>query len=308
MSEFPQRREIRERYSKTSGWFYETGKILYSGRTGFQDIELAETEEFGVTLLLDGAAQVMEKNEFQYHEPLVHIPLLAHSDPKRVLIIGGGDGGSLREVLKHPSVERVDFVELDRDVVEFSRIHLSAINGGAFDDPRVKTFFIDGREFVERTGAAQYDIVIMDMTDPAGPSLRLYSAEFFRAVMKILVSEESLFMMHSESPETRPEAFARIHRTLKTVFPRVRGSYNFIRMYGTLWSFAAASRGCDPAAVPPDSIRKRIDERKLTGLKLISPEVWPVLFAEYPYIQELLAAKGGICTDTEPDFPDAFDP
>ncbi|MDL2228654.1 polyamine aminopropyltransferase [Treponema sp. OttesenSCG-928-L16] len=308
MREFLNKREIRERYSKTSGWYYEAGRTLYSGRSDFQDIELVETEEFGTSLLLDGATQVMEKVEFQYHEPMVHLPLLAHENPRRLLIIGGGDGGSLREVLRHPSVYQVDFVELDRKVVEFSRTHLADINAGAFDNPKVKTYFTDGRDFVEKSDPAVYDVIIMDMTDPAGPALRLYTQEFFRAVKKLLKGEESFFIMHSESPEARPAAFARIHRTLKSVFPIVRGSYNFIRMYGTLWSFAIASAGTDPAGISGDRISERIEERKLCPLKLISSGAWSAFFAEYPYIQALLSEKGDISTDAAPDFPDEFDP
>ncbi|QQO09482.1 polyamine aminopropyltransferase [Breznakiella homolactica] len=308
MREFLEKREIRERYSRTSGWFYETGKTLYSGHTNFQDIELVETDEFGVTLLLDGATQVMEKVEFQYHEPMVHIPMLAHPEPKRVLIIGGGDGGSLREVLRHSTVEQVDFAELDQDVVAFARTHLSSLNGGAFEDSRVKIYFTDGRHFVEKSDPNLYDIIIMDMTDPSGPSLKLYTADFFQSVMKTLKDDESFFVMHSESPEARPEAFSRIHRTLKSVFPVVRGAYTFVRMYGTFWSFAVASGKRDPANVPRDIISWRITERNITSLKLISSKSWPALFAEYPYIEELLAAEGPISTDENPDFPDTFDP
>ena len=308
MSEFLGKGEVRERYSKTSGWFYEAGKVLYSGHTNFQDIKLVETEEFGNTLLLDGATQVMEKNEFQYHEAMVHLPMLAHQNPRRILVIGGGDGGTLRELLKHKTVEQIDFIELDKEVVEFSRTHLKTLNAGAFDDSRVHIRFTDGRDFVEGSPGELYDIIIMDMTDPAGPALKLYTREFFEMVKKLFRNDESFFIMHTESPETRPLAFARIHRTLKSVFPVVRGAYTFIRMYGTFWSFAIASVGRDPGIVPGDIVEWRLKERDLGKLKLISAESWPALFAVYPYIREMLEAEGDICTDAHPDFPDAFDP
>jgi len=317
-------REVRERISRSSGWFYGAGRTIYAGRTEFQEIELLETEEFGTTLLLDGATQVMEKNEFQYHEPMVHLALLAHPEPQRVLVIGGGDGGILREVLKHPSVNNVDFVELDREVAEFSRTHLSSLNGGAFDDRRVRTHFADGRSFVEDAaarGAASpgdtlrgvapregYDIVIMDMTDPAGPSLMLYTAEFFRSVKAILRDDLAFFVMHSESPEARPEAFARIRRTLDSVFPTVRGAYTYIRMYGTLWSFAICSQGADPTDVGADEAGLRLAERGIRGLKLVSAESWPAFFPRYPYVEALLEGDGPISTDADPAFPDSFDP
>ncbi len=321
--------EIRERVSRTSGWFYRARKTLYRGKTAYQRIELLETEEFGRTLLLDGATQVMEANEFQYHEPMAHIPLLAHPQPERVLIIGGGDGGVLREVLKHPTVCQVDLVELDRAVIEFSRTVLAFCSKGAFDDKRVSIHIRDGRDFVETT-KNRYDIIIMDMTDPAGPSLRLYSREFFTALARLLKDGRAYFIMHSESPDCRPEAFARIHRTLKAVFPRVDLATSYIRMYGGLWSFAIASTGegsptldDSPASSPalddsPTSnpaprelsaseISRRMNERGLSGLQVIAPETWQAFFAPYPYIRALLVQGGDICTDENPDFPDSFD-
>lgn len=320
--------EIRERVSRTSGWFYRAKKILYRGKTAYQSIELLETEEFGRTLVLDGATQVMEANEFQYHEPMAHIPLLAHPQPERVLIIGGGDGGVLREVLKHPTVRHVDLVELDEAVIEFSQTLLAFCSRGAFDDDRVSIHVQDGRSFVE-TAKNQYDIVIMDMTDPAGPSLRLYSREFFLALAKLLKDEKAYFIMHSESPDCRPEAFARIHRTLRSVFPRVELATTCIRMYGGLWSFAIASPdrgnpdrgnparggtaiGSTPSGLAPQElsaseIKRRMDVRGLSGLQVISPDTWHAFFAPYPYIQALLAKEGDICTDENPEFPDSFD-
>ncbi|GAB1483203.1 polyamine aminopropyltransferase [Treponema sp.] len=301
-------RRINERLSPSSGWYYEAGETLHEGKTPFQEIELVTTEEFGRTLLLDGATQVMEKNEFQYHESLAHLPLLSHRNPRRVLIIGGGDGGLVREVLKHPCVQSVDFIELDEEVVLFSRRYLLELNKGAFEDPRVKLSFMDGRAFVEAAAPATYDVILMDMTDPAGPSLRLYTQEFFLAVRRILRDDESLFAMHSESPETRPEAFARIRSTLASVFPLVRLAYTYIRMYGTLWSFALCSASTDPKKIDGETIERRLAERGISALKLVSPDTWPAFFVHWPYIGALLTEPGPISTDAEPDFPDSFDP
>lgn len=301
-------REIRERVSPSSGWFYKVRKTLYAGETAYQQIELVETEEFGRTLLLDGATQVMEANEFQYHEPMAHIPLLCHEKPERVLIIGGGDGGVLREVLKHPSVTQVDLVELDEAVISFSRTMLQFCSQGAFEDPRTRVHIQDGRSFVEQSKET-YDIIIMDMTDPAGPSLRLYSREFFLALTRVLKDRQSRFIMHSESPDLWPQAFARIHRTLRSVFPQVDLALTTIRMYGGLWSFAMASlgtEGASPRDLSSEEIRRRMTARGLEGLKVISPETWSAFFASYPYIQALLEQDGDLCTDEHPDFPDSF--
>lgn len=301
-------REIRERLSASSGWYYRAGRTILAAQTRYQEIEVVQTDEFGATLLLDGATQVMEANEFQYHEPMAHLALLAHPDPRRVLVVGGGDGGLLREILKHSCVEVVDFVELDEGVVAFSMAHLPTLGGAAFEDPRVRLIFSDGRAFVEAAPEGSYDVVIMDMTDPAGPALPLYTAEFFSAVRRVLRDDRSFFVMHTESPETRPEAFCRIRRTLGTVFPVVRGATAFVRMYGTLWSFAICSSAADPEALPPETISERIASRGLGSLRAVSPGTLGAYYARFPYIEELLAKSGDIATDANPEFPDSFDP
>src|SRR6056297_1817060 len=132
-----EQRVFTEYLNEHHGFFYTIRRSLYRGRTKYQEIELVETDEYGTVLLLDNITQVAEKGDWQYHEPMVHFPMLAHTAPERVLIIGGGDGGTLREVLKHP-VEHVDFVELDEEVVTFSREHLASVHQGAFDDPRMQ--------------------------------------------------------------------------------------------------------------------------------------------------------------------------
>lgn len=302
------RREVRERTSRTSGWFYEAGRTLHAGSTRFQEIEVVETEEFGTTLLLDGATQVMEANEFQYHEPMAHLALLAHPDPRRVLVIGGGDGGLAREILKHRTVEKLDFVELDEEVVAFSRRFLPGLGGAAFEDPRLRAVFADGRAFVEAAPPASYDVVVMDMIDPAGLALPLYAVEFFRAVARVLDGPGAYFAMHTESPDARPQAFARIRRTLVAAFPTVRGAYASVRMYGGAWSFAVCSGGADPALVPAAAVDERAAARGVGPLKLVSGGSWAGLFARYPYVEALAAAPGDICSDAAPDFPDAFDP
>ncbi|MCX7655576.1 MAG: polyamine aminopropyltransferase [Treponemataceae bacterium] len=301
-----QKRRVMERLSVSSGWFYEIEETLQKAKTAYQEIEVVHSREFGTVLLLDGATQVMEKNEFQYHEPMVHLAMLAHPNPRRLLIIGGGDGGILREVLRHPMVEQVDFVELDEEVVRFSRQYLPHLNGGAFEDPRVRFFFQDGRRFVE-TCTDHYDGIIMDMTDPMGPSLFLYTKEFFSAVSRLFKDDGSFYVMHSESPETRPLAFNRIHRTLSMVFPVVRPAYTYVRMYGSLWSFSICSQKLDPAELPPAEIEKRLSQRALKNLRLIAPTSWQAFFTTYPYIEALRTMPGDISTDAQPEFPDSFD-
>ncbi len=300
-----EKRILQEWLNEHSGFFYTIDQSLYKGKTRYQEIELVETGEFGRVLLLDGITQVVEKNDWQYHEPMVHPALLAHPNPERVLVIGGGDGGVLREVLKYQTVKSVDFAELDEEVVSFSRTYLPGLNGGAFEDPRVEIHFQDGRAFVE-AHPATFDVVIMDMTDPFGPSKLLYTREFYQAVKTSFRNEAGIFVMHSESPIARPTAFTCIRKTLREVFHQVETLYPFIQMYGTLWSICLSSDTLKPTKIVPEMINNRIEELGLKDLHLITGESIKGMAIEYPYLSEILKGPASIITDSAPDFPDAF--
>lgn len=296
-------RLFTEYLNSNHGFFYTVRKQLYHGRTKYQEIELVETDEYGTVLLLDNITQVAETVDWQYHEPLAHYPMLAHPSPERVLVVGGGDGGTVREVLKHP-VQHVDFVELDEEVVEFSRAHLSAVHQGSFDDPRVRLRFQDGRAWVEEH-AGTYDVILMDMTDPFGPSRMLYTHEFYDRVRRALRSDDGLFAMHSESPVARPVAHRCIERTLGAVFPIVRCAYAFVQMYATYWSFAISSPATDIARVSGDLVNDRLAERGVTGLRMIDGPSWQAMQVALPYIRSIPTDVPTI-TDANPVFPDHF--
>jgi spermidine synthase len=327
------RREIREKLNAHQGYHYDAGLSLVSTATPYQNAELVETEAFGRVLLLDGATQVSEKWEYRYHEPMVHPAMLAHPDPQRVLVIGGGDGGILREVLKHKTVQHVDFAELDEAVVQFSREHLAHINAGAFDDPRVHCVFGDGRAFVQAAASSRgcstqpgYDVVIMDMTDPEGPARFLYTREFFTEVRNALRGGQGIFVMHSESPAARQAAFGCIGKTLRAVFPVVSTATTFVPMYGTLWSFRygvsnagiesgahtgeepGTERILDPAGLDPAAVDAAIAARMDSAPALTTGALWPALFAPDPIVAEAEAhSLARVITDGQPDFPDSFE-
>ncbi len=170
-------------------WFTETlhpwlsqglrmDRVLFRDKTEHQDLIIFENEMFGRVLTLDGVVQTTEGDEFVYHEMLTHVPLIAHGAARRVLIIGGGDGGMAREVLKHAGVEHVTMVEIDRSVVDMSREHLPSLNAGAFDDARFNLVITDGAAYVAET-EDRFDVIIVDSTDPIGPGEVLFTAEFY---------------------------------------------------------------------------------------------------------------------------------
>ncbi len=307
--------EIRENISAYSGVYYSVKERLASKQTQYQKAEIVDTDAYGKALLLDECMQVTERWEYRYHEPLVHPSILIHPSPKRALLIGGGDGGTLREILRYKSIEAVDFAELDSDVVAFSKKYFPSIHRNAFDDPRVTFHYGDGRAFVERAGeelrsgnAKGYDIIIMDMTDPMGPASALYTVEFFSAVKKLFRDKDSIFTMHGESPITWPEAFACIGATLSAVFANVSTAVCFVPMYGTLWSFKYASDSAVPKLSDCDVIEKRIAERLEESPIIVNKAMWTPLFAQDPVIAEAESHPSRrIISDSDPVFPGTYD-
>jgi len=299
------KRMVNEWLNPQSGFFYTVNRTLVRATTPHQRIELVDTDEFGKTLLLDGITQVVEKNDYQYHEPMVHPALCCHPRPRDVLVIGGGDGGVIREVIKYPCVHNIVCAELDAEVIAFSRRHLSHVHGGAFADPRVKLHIVNGRAFVEQCRNA-FDVVIMDMTDPFGPSKMLYTREFFKAVKRSLRGPRGVFVMHTESPVARPVAFNCIQTTLRAVFQHVGILYLYIQMYGTLWSISVASDRGDIRGRSPAAIDSRLRRYGIRGLQLFAGKTHAAMQATYPCLDEVLRRKTRVITDARPDFPDNF--
>lgn len=302
-----------EALSPNFGYYYAIRRSILRKQTAFQDAEIVETADFGRALILDGATQIFQRKEFQYHEPLVHPALAAHPEPERVLIIGAGDGGVLREVLKHSCVAHVDMVELDGEVIELCREHFPEVHAGGFDDARTRLHVADGRAYVEglaseANASKKYDVILMDMTDPQGPSTMLYTREFFAAVSHALADERGVFAMHAESPEDRPVAFASILRTKAAVFELVRPCYHFVHQYASNWCFVHSSRATDTLAVAAATIDARLRERGVGDLQIYSGAVHHAMTTGRPYIDRILAESSApVITDAAPRFPDEFE-
>ncbi|WP_257296648.1 polyamine aminopropyltransferase [Endozoicomonas sp. YOMI1] len=183
------------------GQSFSIDRLLFEDKTEHQHLIIFENRFFGRIMALDGVIQTTEKDEFIYHEMLTHVPILAHGKVKRVLIIGGGDGGMLREVLRHKSVEQVTMVEIDRAVVDLCRQWLPNHSAGAYDDPRVNLVIEDGVRFVNNTGIADnsFDVIISDCTDPIGPGEVLFSSEFYRGCKRLL-TDKGIFVAQNGVP------------------------------------------------------------------------------------------------------------
>jgi spermidine synthase len=185
---------------------------------------LVDTFQYGKMLLLDGIVQTTEKDEFIYHEMMAHVPLFSHPNPKKVLIIGGGDGGVLREVIRHEDVEDVTLVEIDAKVIDFCKKHLPTISNGAFDDKRTKIIIADGAEYARKTSNS-YDIVIVDSPDPIGPAQVLFSAEFYQDLHRIM-NQDGIMVRQTGSIHMQKKEQEQAYGLLKNIF-----QYNAIYLY-----------------------------------------------------------------------------
>ena len=196
---------------------FEVSKVLFSEKTEFQDMVIFENPKFGRVLVLDGVIQTTEKDEFIYHEMMVHTPLLANGAAKRVLIIGGGDGGCLREALRHPGVEKVTMVEIDPTVVDLSREYLPKHSEGAFDDPRTDLVIADGLKYVAESDE-KFDVIIVDSTDPIGPGEVLFTDAFYRDC-KARLTDNGVMVTQNSVPFLQPGAFRPALNRLQAIFP-----------------------------------------------------------------------------------------
>jgi len=191
-------------------------RLLFDSETEHQRLKLFENNTFGRVLTLDDVVQVTEGDNFIYHEMLSHVPILAHGAARRVLIIGGGDGGMAREVLRHASVTEVVMVEIDASVVEFSKGYLPAISAGAFDDPRLTLVIADGAEFI-RTTEGGFDVIIVDSTDPVGPGEVLFTDHFYGHAKRALAAG-GILVTQNGVPFLQGEELTGTMRAFKTLF------------------------------------------------------------------------------------------
>ena len=268
-----------------AGYGYTARQQLAAFDSAYQRVEVYDTHQFGKLFRLDGRLMTSEGDEFFYHECMTHPALLAHPNPQSVLVIGGGDGGSTEEILKHPSVKRVVMAELDPAVIEVARKHLQAIHKGALDDPRLSIHIGDGFEFVKNC-SEQFDLVVLDLTDPDTPAFALYSEEFFRECRRLL-GPGGLMTMHLGSPVYQPHTVEKNAAALRRVFAHVQPMSLFIPLYGSLWCLAVASDSINARAVPADLIAQRLRERRIGALRYYNAEAHGALFALPTFVREL---------------------
>lgn len=227
---------------------YDVEEILYIGKSKFQEIMVIKNPYFGRMLILDDVVQLTEKDEFFYHEMLAHVVMHALPEPQKVVVIGGGDGGVVREILKHKYIEKVYFVEIDEEVINVSRRYFPSVSSGV-DDARVEIKIMDGAEFVTKKKRSDIDAVIIDSTDIIGFARSLFTDEFFTSV-KSCLKDDGMFVTHTESLHFHKDMVIEIQEVLKRVFPIVDLYTAPIATYpGNWWAFAVASKKLSPREV-----------------------------------------------------------
>jgi spermidine synthase len=277
--------KILERLNDASGVYFE-GTLLERRQTPFQLLEVYETPELGRIFRLDGFNMTSERDEFFYHENLVHPAACAHPAPRRALVIGGGDGGSSEELLKHSTMELVHMAELDPEVIEVAKAQFGRVHRGAFDDPRLKVTVGDGLAYL-RTTDVRYDLVSMDLTDPVGPSVELYSPATF-ALARGAMAAGGALTLHLGSPFSHPDRVRSTLANLRQVFRVVAPYFVHIPLYGSIWGFACASDSLDPRAVAPEHVDRAIRERGIGDLQYYNGEVHRAMFALPNYVRALV--------------------
>ncbi|MEX2453526.1 MAG: polyamine aminopropyltransferase [Rhodospirillaceae bacterium] len=278
----------------TESWFSEklhpafqqrftVGEVLHRSHTGLQDLLVFDNPFFGRILALDGVVQTTERDEFCYHEMIAHVPILAHGAVRDVLIVGGGDGGTLRDVLRHGSVERATMVEIDGKVVDLCRQYLPGLSAGAFDDPRTELVIGDGLKYVRETDR-RFDLIVVDSTDPIGPATPLFSDEFY-ADCRDLLTDDGIVVCQSGvgfvQPEEAAGTLARMQRLFAdpALYLAQVPTYAFGFMTLGWGAKSARARATDAA-----TIRARFDAAGIET-RYYTPEIHAACFALPAYMR-----------------------
>ncbi|MCD6407902.1 polyamine aminopropyltransferase [bacterium] len=265
-------------YIPEFGVIFRVKKKVFEKQTKYQKIEIYETEKFGKVLFIDGAVQSVEKGEESYHEVLVHPALFAHPSPERVLIIGGGEGATLREVLKHP-VKEVKMVDIDEEMIKVAKEYLK-FDRGAFEDERAELIIGDGLKYVKEE-KGKYDVIIVDATDPGATSNPLYTEEFY-SICYEKMNQESIFITQGGNCIfLTPEKLIEIYKMMKSVFDKVK-IYTF-PIVGLVagWSFISGIKG-------NIEIEKNFPMREDIKLEYFNPEKQKCLFSLPLFFEKLL--------------------
>lgn len=270
-----------EKQTENFGITAKIKQTLHTEKSDFQDVAMMDTLQFGKMLVLDGMVMTTDKDEFVYHEMISHVALNTHPNPKKVLVVGGGDGGAIREIVKHPSVEKAVLAEIDGRVIEVSKQYLPQIASELTGNPKVDVQVIDGIKHVMEH-KNEYDVILVDSTEPVGPAVGLFARDFYQAIYEAL-KEDGIMVAQTESPWFNSELITRVFKDIAAIYPVTRLYTASIPTYPSgLWSFTMGSKKHDPLEA---------DETKLfdpPNAKYYSPKIHKSIFNLPKFVEELI--------------------
>ena len=278
--------QVTEQLNDTTGFCLRAARRVGLWQTRFQRLEIFDTADYGRILRADGSNLVSESEGFVYHENLIHPALTAHAAPKKVLVVGGGDGGAAEEALKHPSVEQLTLCEIDPEKVRLAKEHFASVHHGAFEDPRLTLRIGDGIRFVHET-QERFDLIALDLGSPAVPADGAGAVEFLQRCRQALAPGGALALPIG-MPVARPAQVQELAQRLNSLFRIVRPCTLHQPLHGALCALAVCSDKLDPKSFTADEIDRRIEQRRLQDLRFYNGETHEGVFALPNYVRELV--------------------
>jgi len=290
-----------ETTTPVEGHFHAITRTLFSLQTKFQQMEILETGHYGKALILDGRIQSTVLDDFIYHESLVHPALILHPRPETALVIGGGEGATLREVLRHRSIRKAVMVDIDQAVVDACREHLPEMHRGAFADPRTELRHEDARAYLQTT-RERFDVAIVDLTEPLeeGPACLLFTREFYQLLADRLTEAGTLAMQAGMTKIGELGFYAAMARTLQAVFPVVAPYQSFVPCIGTPWGFIVAAKAGDPRTLVPGAVDARVEERVGPELGFYDGQAHQHMFSLPKFLRQAVQTCDRVVTEADP--------
>ena len=276
-------------------------KVLAYQKTAYQEMYIVETGVYGKALVLDGKWQSCTGDEFLYHEPLVHPAMISHGSPTKVLVLGGGEGATIREVLRWQTVEKVAMIDIDGEVVEACRQYLPEMHANAFDDPRLELVIGDALEFLETSGE-KWDVIISDLSDPIeeGPSFQLFTKEYFEKVLRVLTPDGFFVLQAGPVSPGEMKLHARIVNTMQAVFLNVQSYSSYTPTYGRPWGFVLGSTKSITHRPDPKIVDKLLTEKTTGGLRMLDGTTLLGMLQIPKHLREAIATETQVYTLAEP--------
>ena len=275
--------------------------VLAYKKTAYQEMYIVETGIYGKALVLDGKWQSCTGDEFLYHEPLVHPAMICHGSPGKVLVLGGGEGATIREVFRWKDVKKVAMVDIDGEVVETCRQYLPEMHTNAFDDPRLQLIIGDALEFLD-TSSESWDVVISDLSDPIeeGPSFQLFTKDYFEKILRVLTPGGFFVVQAGPVSPGEMKLHARIVNTMKAVFPYVQSYNSHVPTYGRPWGFVLGSRKMIDSRPEPETVDKFLKEKTIGGFRMLDGVTLLGMLQVPLHLREAIATETKIYTLEEP--------